>query len=77
VREGGQALVFEVAVDTLVDGHEVREGVLPLRVFEVQERVLKVGLDIKASLPQGRSNLCSMGAPELDEMSTHHSKHSC
>lgn len=77
MRGRGQALVFEVALDTLVDGQEVREGVLPLRVFEVKKRVLKVGLDIKASLPQGRSNLCSTDAPELDEMSTHHSKHSC
>ena len=53
MRDWRQALVFEVALDTLVNGHEVREGVLPLRVLEVEKRVLKIGLDIKAYLKVG------------------------
>ncbi len=53
MRDGRDALAFEVALDTLVDSHEVREGVLPLRVFEVQERVLKKGSDNIAYLKVG------------------------
>ena len=40
MRGRGDALVFEVALHALVDGHEVGEGVLAMRILEVQERVL-------------------------------------